>query len=305
MKEVISSNGTAIAIRGLRKHFRGFDLGPLDLSVPKGSIYGFVGPNGAGKTVTIDLLFGMGRPDAGTIHINGLDRAQNEVAIKKRAAYVGPELDYGAWGQVGKALRFVRGFYPDTWDDEYCVKLLDLFGLRTQNRIASLSFGSRTKLSIVMALARRPEILVLDEPTTGLDAIAKRELFTQLLDLVRDTDRTILISSHSLSDVERFADRLGIINNGLMLHEGPTHEIVDRYCLVDFSLPAATALPPLEGMTLIRREGGRYRVLADRQSSAIPELNSRGISNLTESPVTLEDLFVSLLKPGTPRPHAS
>ena len=104
----------AIQIRGLCKHYPGFDLGPIDLDVPRGSIFGFVGPNGAGKSTTIDLMFGMGRADAGSVRMLGLDAVADEVAVKTRAAYVGPELKYGNWGKIHKAIRFVRGFYPAT-----------------------------------------------------------------------------------------------------------------------------------------------------------------------------------------------
>ncbi|MEI8038990.1 MAG: ABC transporter ATP-binding protein, partial [Verrucomicrobiota bacterium] len=204
----------AIQIRGLRKHYPGFDLGPLDLDVPRGSIFGFVGPNGAGKSTTIDLMFGMGRADAGAIRLLGLDAVADEVAVKTRAAYVGPELEYASWGKIGNAIRFVRGFYPESWDDAYCEQLLERFKLGSNDKIATLSFGSRTKLALVIALARRPELLVLDEPTTGLDAIAKRELFAALLDLVGDAAHTVLISSHNLTDLERFADHVAIINDG-------------------------------------------------------------------------------------------
>lgn len=296
MSENTSSNGNAVEIRGLRKQYPAFDLGPLDLTVPKGSIYGFVGPNGAGKTTTIDLMFGMGRADAGSIHINGLNRETHEVAIKKRAAYVGPDLEYANWGTIGRAIRFVRGFYPDTWDDEYCEELLGNFNLDPGDKISALSFGSRTKLAILIALSRRPDLLVLDEPTTGLDAIAKQKLFSQLLALVQDSDRTILISSHSLADVERFADQLGIIKTGVMLHEGPTSDIVERYCLVDFTLPNGGDFTEPDGLNFIRRDADRIRVLADRQSEGLATLDSIGADALTESPVTLEDLFVSLLK---------
>ena len=286
----------AIEIRGLKKHYPEFELGPLDLTVPKGSIYGFVGPNAAGKTTTIDLMFGMGRADAGSIQVCGLDQATDEVAIKKRAAYVGPELEYANWGRIGAAIRFVRGFYPESWDAEHCEELLKHFNLDPGQKIATLSFGSRTRLAILLALSRRPEVLVLDEPTTGLDAIAKQELFQQLLALVQDSERTILISSHNLGDVERFADQLGIIHEGKMLHEGPTSDIVERYCLADFTLNNGGDFAPPAGLTLIKRDGDRIRVLADRQSTGIKTLKSIGVDRLTESPVTLEDLFVSLLK---------
>ena len=286
----------AIEIRGLRKHYTGFDLGPLDLDIPRGSIFGFVGPNGAGKSTTIDLLFGMGRPDAGSISMLGLDHQQDEVAIKQRTAYVSPELEFANWGKIHKAIRFVRGFYPDTWDDTYCAKLLDTFQLNPMDRIGTLSFGSKTKLSLILALSRHPELLVLDEPTTGLDALAKQELFSALLELVEDTEKTILISSHNLSDLERFADHVAIINDGTLLHSGPMDKVIDPFSIVDFTLPSTTALPSGKGLTLISRQGDQARALIDRQSDGITQLEAAGATNLHQSTVTLEELFISLLK---------
>src|SRR5579862_9434728 len=105
-------SANAVEIRGLTKRFKTFKLGPLDLTVPSGVIYGFVGPNGAGKTTTIDLIFGMGAKDAGSISVLGLNHIADEVAIKKQVGYVSPDLTYMAWRQVGRAIQFVRGFYP-------------------------------------------------------------------------------------------------------------------------------------------------------------------------------------------------
>ena len=292
----ITKTKNAIEIRGLRKHYSGFELGPLDLDVPRGSIFGFIGPNGAGKSTTIDLMFGMGRCDAGSISMLGLHHQRDEVAVKERAAYVGPELDYSNWKKVKKAIRFLRGFYPDSWDDHYCAKLLDRFNLDPEDRVATLSFGSRTKLSLVLALARRPELLVLDEPTTGLDALAKHELFAALLELMEDKENTILISSHNLSDLERFADHIGIINNGQLLHAGPMDKIVDPFCIVDFTLPVTEPFPSDVGVKLIHREGGRARALVDRGAGGIEKIECAGAQDLSQSTVTLEELFVSLLK---------
>src|SRR5580704_2532707 len=112
-------NTNAIEIRNLVKNYPAFTLGPLDLTVPRGAIYGLIGPNGAGKTTAIDLIFGMGKNDAGEIRVFGLDHNRDSVAIKQRAAYVSPDLSFNMWGKVGRAVRFVRGFFP-SWDDEYC-----------------------------------------------------------------------------------------------------------------------------------------------------------------------------------------
>ena len=286
----------AIQIRGLRKSYPTFQLGPLDLDVPRGSIIGLVGPNGSGKSTTIDMMFGMGLPDAGSIRLLGMDSARDEVAIKLRTAYVGPDLDYVSWKTVANAIRFVRGFYPKSWDDHQCARLLDSFQLDPAEKIATLSFGSKTKLALVIALARHPELLILDEPTTGLDTIVKRELFAALLDLVKDSDHTILISSHNLSDIERFADQVAIINNGMLLHAGPMDAVVEQFCIADFTLPADPGLSGTLGVKLMFRQGNRCRALIDSDLNGLERLATLGASDITHSTVNLEELFIALLK---------
>ncbi|MGA3144117.1 MAG: ABC transporter ATP-binding protein [Verrucomicrobiota bacterium] len=290
-------NTNAIEIRGLIKNYPTFKLGPLDLTVPRGAIYGLIGPNGAGKTTTIDLIFGMGRNDGGEIRVLGLDHRANEVELKRRAAYVSPDLNFQVWGRIGKAIRFVRGFYPD-WDNAYCAELMKAFHLSDADKIATLSFGAKTKLSLLLALARRPQVLILDEPTTGLDAVSKQQVFAELLKAVEDGERTVLISSHGLSDIERFADHIGMIKNGKLLLEGRTDEIVERFRLAEFFTNNGTALqsPEPEGLTILRWNENRWHALLDQNSDAQKWLETQGAQNITLTRLTLEDLFVALVK---------
>ncbi|MDZ4857513.1 MAG: ABC transporter ATP-binding protein [Candidatus Hydrogenedentes bacterium] len=285
----------AMTIRGLVKKFARFTLGPLDVTVPKGAIYGFIGPNGAGKTTTIDLVMGMGKNDAGTIEVFGLDHARDEVAVKSRVGYVSPDLSFAAWGRVGRAIGFVRSFYPD-WDDAYCEDLLRRFSLNVNDAIGTLSFGSRTKLNLVIALAHRPALLLLDEPLSGLDPVSKREVFTDLLDAVQDENRTVFISSHNLDELERFCDHIGIIQNGRMLLEGPTSELVERFKMVDCLTSNGARPQQFEGVWVQRQEGERWRVLLDTQTNAVDRLHAHGMSDISTAPVTLEELFVALMK---------
>src|SRR5271157_27294 len=202
-------NANAIEIRGLKKFFGHFQLGPLDLTVPRGAIYGLIGPNAARKTTTLDLIMGMGDADAGSITVLGLDHRRDEVAMKRQVAYASPDVNYQAWGKVWKLIRFVRGFYP-SWDDSYCEQLLKNFQVNAGDQIAALSFGTRVKLGLILALSWHPKVIILDEPTAGLDAMSKRQIFSELLAALQDEDRTVVISSHGLSDLERFADNLGM-----------------------------------------------------------------------------------------------
>jgi ABC-2 type transport system ATP-binding protein len=283
----------AVEIRGLEKAFPSFRLGPLDMTVPAGAIYGFVGPNGAGKTTTIDLIFGMGAKDAGSIQIMGLDHARDEVAVKQQTAYVGPDLFYQPWKTVGGAIKFVRGFYP-TWDHAYCERLLAALDVGPGERVRTLSFGARIKLSLILALAWRPKLLILDEPTVGLDAISKQAVFAELLAAVQDEDRTVLISSHGLADVERFADHLGMIKDGRLLFEGATSDVIARFRMVDFAAADASRLAEQPGVFVQRRDEQRWRVLLDLQRASLDRLGALGVRPLAESPVTLEDVFVAL-----------
>ncbi|MCY4156025.1 MAG: ABC transporter ATP-binding protein [Gammaproteobacteria bacterium] len=281
----------AIEIRGLRKTYPRFQLGPLDLAVPAGAIYGLVGPNGAGKTTTLDLIFGLGLPEAGEIRVLGCDHRRDEAHLKLAAAYVSPHTSFVSWKYVRRAIRFIRAFYPD-WDQAYCGHLLRRFRLDPDEKIASLSLGGATKLGLVLALARRPRVLIMDEPAIGLDVPSKKDLFAELLALMGDEDHTVLISSHNLADLERFTDYIGVINEGRLLAQGRTDQLLETYRQVSFALGGE----PPPGGRLFERDGDRQRVLtdsADRYSKALAQCGATGIS---VQPVTLEELFAGLVE---------
>ena len=283
----------ALEIRGLKKRYGAFALGPLDLTVTPGTIYGFVGPNGAGKTTTLDLIFGMGAKDAGDIRVLGLDHLRDEVAVKQQVGYVSPDLNYSPWSKVRRVIQFVRAFYP-TWDNEYCDRLLQSMRVGRDEQVMSLSFGSRIKLSLILALAWRPRLLILDEPLVGLDAISKQEVFSELLQAVSDGERAVLISSHNLTDVERFADWLGLIVNGRMLVEGTTAEVIDRHRMVDFVAAGDLQIDVRPGVFVQHREADRWRVLLDLRRAPLDWLRQAGATQIADAPVTLEELFVAI-----------
>lgn len=287
----------AIEIRGLVKKYSRFQLGPLDLTVPPGAIYGLIGPNGAGKTTTIDLIFGLGRNDAGQIRVFDFDHRADEVPLKSHAAYVSPDLNFQIWSKVGKVIRFVRGFYPD-WDDSYCSALMKTFHLSAADKIITLSSGAKTKLGLLLALARRPGVLILDEPLNGLDAISKQQLFSELLKAVEDGKRAVLISSHNLSDLERFADHVGLLKNGKLLLEGRTDAVVERYRLAEFFTKDGASLqsPAPRGLIILKWNENRFHALLDLESDAQEWLQTHGAQNISLTRLTLEELFLALFK---------
>ncbi|VGO16748.1 ABC transporter ATP-binding protein YtrB [Pontiella desulfatans] len=285
----------SIDIQGLEKSFGSkFKLGPLDLHVPTGSIYGLIGPNGAGKTTTIDLCMNMGKEEAGAIYIFGKHHRNEVVAVKQEIGYVSPDLNFDAWGKIHRLLRYYRKFYPE-WDDAYCSELLGKLELKPSDRIKTLSFGGKIKLGLVVALSHRPKLLLLDEPTIGLDAVSKQQIFGELLAAVSDSDRTVLISSHGLSDLERFTDQIGFIRDGQLLLEGATDEVVQRYCLCDYT--ASGTLPQgRPGFIVQHTEGDRVRAVVDKSADLDAWFASSGLTQISSAPMTLEDLFVALAK---------
>jgi ABC-2 type transport system ATP-binding protein len=288
----------ALVLKGVKKQLGGFVLGPLNLQVPRGSVTALIGPNGAGKTTTLDLALGLGSPDSGSIEVAGLVMPADEVAIKRKAAYVNPDLNYQPWGRVGRALNFLRKFYPD-WDDTACERLLAEFGLERNQKIATLSFGARIKLSLVAAFSRDAELLLLDEPTTGLDVNAKLVLFRHILEFVKREDRAVVISSHQLADLERVADHVAIINRGRLVIFERMDRLVSRFVQIEVSLTGGNTTPKIEGLKILARDGGRLRLLLDRDRAGPEQLAAHGLEQLSETPLTLEEIFVALVAPET------
>jgi ABC-2 type transport system ATP-binding protein len=285
----------AIEFQNVQKSFGlDFSLGPLTLAIPRGSIFGLIGPNGAGKSTAINMLMGLGEPTLGSIRVLDRDIPLDEVDIKRRTAFVSPDMDYRAWGTVGRAIDFVRGFYPD-WDAARSEELQFAFGVHRGSRIEALSFGSRMKLALILALSRDAELLVLDEPTLGLDAVGRRQLFAELLRFMGAEGRTILISSHQLTDLERFADHVAIVNKGRLLSTGRMDRLLERYRQFDALIRPDTQLG-VNGVQLLDQSGDRVKILLDQDSVPADALHELHIDVITEIPMSLEDLFLTLIR---------
>jgi ABC-2 type transport system ATP-binding protein len=212
----------AIFTQRLTKYYGGRPVvHSLDLRVPQGSVYGFLGRNGAGKSTTIKMLTGMVHPDSGKAFVLGEDVAQLAPATRARIAYLAEGHPLYRWMTVGEMARFARAFYP-TWNDALLEQILDHFGLPRRGKIRRLSNGQRAQLSLALAVAPDPELLLLDDPTLGLDTVVRREFLESLIQLIQLQGRTILFSSHLLGDVERVADRIGILVNGALRVDCPT-----------------------------------------------------------------------------------
>jgi ABC-2 type transport system ATP-binding protein len=228
------------------------------------------------------------------VRVHGLDVGTHEVEVKRRLAYAGPETSYASWRRIGRAIDFVSGFYAD-WDESRCARLLETFALERGQSITDLSFGEKNKLSLVMALARDPELLVLDEPTTGLDPAARRFLFADLLHRMQTDRRTIVIATHQLAELERFADRIALLDHGRLRLCADLGSLTERFTQLDIAMPAGAELPAEPGVRLLARAGDRARLLVDREETRDDWQTRVGAAPLAASALTLEELYLALV----------
>jgi ABC-2 type transport system ATP-binding protein len=287
---------TAISISGLEKTFgptRALD--GLDLEVRTGEVHGFLGPNGAGKTTTIRVLLGLLRADAGRVELLGGDPWRDAVALHRRLAYVPG--DVALWpslsgGEVIDLLGRLRGGL----DPKRRAELLERFDLDPRKKARTYSKGNRQKVALVAALASDVELLLLDEPTAGLDPLMEAAFRDWINAEERARGRTVLLSSHILAEVEALADRVSIIRAGRVVESGTLGEL--RH-LTRTSIQAELAAPPdglleLPGVHDLEVDGTRVRLQVDseRLDEVLRHLSAAGVRSLTSQPPTLEELFL-------------
>ena len=203
-------------------------LASVSLSLPRGAVYGLVGVNGAGKTTLIKHILGLLRAESGSVRVFGLDPVAEPVGVLSRIGYLSEEHDLPGWMRVGELLRYSRAFYP-AWDDAYAEELRQAFALDASARIKDLSKGQKARAGLLTALAYRPELLVLDEPSSGLDPIVRRDILGAILRTIAHEGRTVLFSSHLLDEVEQVADHVTMISQGKIALSAPLKTIQESY----------------------------------------------------------------------------
>ncbi len=203
-------------------------LDSVSVSMPRGAVYGLVGANGAGKTTLIKHILGLLQAERGSVRVFGLDPVADPVAVLSRTGYLSEENDLPGWMRVEELIRYSRAFYP-AWDVAYAEELRQTFALDLKTRIRSLSKGQKARLGLLIALAYRPELLVLDEPSSGLDPIVRRDILGAVIRTIADEGRTVLFSSHLLQEVEQVADHVTIISHGRIVLSAPLHDIKEAH----------------------------------------------------------------------------
>ncbi len=287
----------AIEIDSLRYRAGTFELRDVHLHVPSGSIYGFLGPNGSGKTTTMRLVLGLLRPLAGRITVLGSRMPDEAPAILARVGYVPEQPHLDSTLTVREIVAFQAAFYP-TWDRPVAEDLLRRFDLDEHRLFARLSKGQKAKLMILMALAQRGELLVLDEPTDGLDPVVRRDILTALLEYVEQRKATIFISSHLVHELERICDWVAVMDDGRVVTEVPMEKFKQgTKRLVVADAPSSIGQTPFAVLSRERVNGATERWIVGKWE---PDMRSYfegvGASLVDVVDLDLEDGFVELLR---------
>jgi len=290
-----SSSDAVIAVTDLTCRFGAKTaLDSVSLYVPRGSVFGLVGENGAGKTTLIKHVLGLLKAEAGGVRVFGKDPVGDPVGVLSRTGYLSEYRDLPAWMRVDELLNYTRAFYHN-WDPQYAEALREQFGLDPAQRVRSLSQGQQAKMGLVLALAFRPELLLLDEPSSGLDPVVRRDILEAIIRTVAEEGRTVFFSSHLLDEVERVSDQLAMIRNGQIVLCGCLDDIKQNHRQLVVRFETAPASPPHIGHVISLRGTGREWTLlcAGERNRIMAQVSAAGASIISEQTPSLDEIFVA------------
>jgi ABC-2 type transport system ATP-binding protein len=283
----------AVELSGVSKKYRHFTLEDIHLKLPRGQIMGLIGANGAGKSTTIRVLMGLVHQDAGVVRVLGHSKPGEQVAAKWDIGFASEDMRLYESMTLAWHMSFLRSIYPK-WDASYAQLLLRRFGLRADQKVKGFSHGQRVKAALLLVLARKPQLLVLDEPTTGLDPVARHEVLRELTDVMADEGRSILFSSHNTQDVEQISDQITFIDRGRIIDSMDKETYLDRWRRLRLEVPLGIELTPLPGIVGVQRQG---RMAVATSNAYVPDLahayENTGVRVQRIESMTLEEIFVA------------
>ena len=269
-------------------------LADVSLTLPRGIVFGLVGANGAGKTTLIKHVLGLLKAESGSVRVFGLDPVAHPAQVLARIGYVSEEHDLPPWMRVWELMRYTQAFFP-RWDPAYAEELRDRFELDPEAKVKSLSKGQRARAGLLVALAHRPELLVLDEPSAGLDPIVRRDILEAIIRAIADEGRTVLFSSHLLHEVERVSDHVTMIDKGKIVFSAPLDDIKATHRCLTLRFAEARSRPP-EFAGVLAWEGSGYEwtaVYSGQQSELQAAAASCGAQVLDKRVPSLDEIFVA------------
>ncbi len=291
----MQSNTNVVEIQNLtRRYGKTHALDDVSLTLQAGMVYGLVGANGAGKTTLIKHLLGLLRPQAGTVRVLGKDPIQDPVEVLSRLGYLSEERELPEWMRIDELLKYSAAFYPN-WDQAYARELMNTFRLDGSKKIKHLSKGMRAQAGLVAAVAHHPELLLLDEPSTGLDAVVRKDILNAIIRAVADNGRTALFSSHLLDEVELMSDYVFMIDGGRLILQGELEQITQQHHVLSLRTESVShAFPTLAGMLAIERSGATWNgVFQGNDNELQIALDRAGVQILQQRNASLQEIFVA------------
>ena len=286
---------TLVEVSGLSRRF-GSTIALQDVSfrAEAGLVHGLVGVNGAGKTTLLRHLLGLLRPQSGEVRVFGLDPVREPVAVLRRVGYLSEQRELPEWTRLGELLRYTQAYHP-SWDQRYADQLLDTFGLDRRKKFGDLSKGMRAQAGLVVAVAHRPDLLILDEPSSGLDVVVREDILNAIVRTVAEDGRTVIFSSHLLHEVERMCDHVTVMHEGRVALQGPLDDIraMHRISQVRFA-KQLDVTPNFEDALSISGEGRSWTVVHASSLDSFRDVVARQDAEVTESRnATLEEIFIA------------
>ncbi len=283
----------AVHLQGVHKRYPHFALEDVSLEVPTGTILGFIGANGAGKSTTLRILMGLVSHDRGHVEMLGHPIPDGAIAAKTQVGFVSEDMKLFPGATLDWHMRFVAKVFGG-WDAGYAAELVRRFDLRADQKIKGLSHGQRVKAALLLALARRPRLLILDEPTTGLDPVARHEVLGALTAAVQDEERTVLFSSQNTLDVEQIADRIAFIDRGRIVDADDKERYLERWRRLRLTLPDAAGQTTLPSAVAVTATGRIATLVTDRHSDELlAACRATGATVQSVDRMTLEEIFVA------------
>jgi ABC-2 type transport system ATP-binding protein len=283
----------AIEMEGVHKAYRFFALRDVALRLEPGQIMGFIGPNGAGKSTTIRILMGLVRQDRGEVRLLGRRIPEDEAEAKWEVGFYSDDMRLYGRATLGWHMRFVESIYPG-WDRSYAAELVRRFNLHPEQQIRGLSHGERTKAALLLVLARRPRLLLLDEPTTGLDPVARHEILAELMEVLTDERRAILFSSQNTQDVEQISDQITFIDRGRIIESRDKETFLERWRRLQLEVPSGFTAPALPGVVDVTTDGRVAAVVANDYSPELASAYERAGAVVRDvQRMTLEEIFIA------------
>jgi ABC-2 type transport system ATP-binding protein len=269
-------------------------LNQVSLDIPRGGVFGLIGGNGAGKTTLLRHVLGLLKAQSGTVRVFGMDPVTNPVGVLGRIGYLSEDRDLPNWMRVRELIRYTQAFYPH-WDEAYAEELREAFDLDPKARVQNLSRGQRARAGLLVALAHRPDLLVLDEPSSGLDPVVRRDILGAIIRTIADEGRTVLFSSHLLDEVERVADHVAIIHEGRIVLSSGMEQLKESHRRLTLRFSHAIPQPPaLVGALSHEGSGDEWTYVCNGESEQLRHAaQAIGATVLDETSLSLDEIFVS------------